>query len=430
MLITVLAIIAVFFFIVLIHEGGHFAAAKLSGIDVTEFAFGMGSKLASFTAGGTRYCICLLPIGGYVRIAGMEPDDEDAPRGYNRQPILKRAGVVVAGPMMNLVGAFLLVFLLGFTGFPRTGMAVNSVLPGSPAAVAGVKAGDFIQSIGGHDLKSAYQLNRIVRASNGVDLGLVVTRAGKPVQLTVTPAPLKDASGKVFNEGQPSIGVSLSETPEVTATVAQVVPGSSPYKAGIRVGDTITAIDGTPTTDGLSVLEYVVDHPKVPWYKVTIDRDGAPRTVSMEAVTDPILLGLLFKPVLMHLPFTQAMHESWVLALNMFVRFAYTVPLVFSHSEAIGGPVQIVQILSQSVRSGWYQLLIMAVLFSLSVGFLNLLPIPPLDGSRLLFLFIEGVIRVKVSPRREALVHTVGMVILLALVALVTLRDIKNLLGF
>ena len=430
-MITVLAIIGVIFFIVLIHEGGHFVVAKLSGIDATEFAFGMGPVLASFKAGGTRYCICLLPIGGYVKIAGMEPDDEDTPRGYNRQPIYKRAAVVVAGPVMNFVGAFLLVFLLGFTGFPKTGVRVNSILPGSPAAVAGVKRGDFIQSIGGHDVKSPYQLNRVVRASSGVKLDMVVERGGQPVSLTITPGPLKEETGKVFNEGRPSVGVSIAEMVQATGEVTQVVPASNAYKAGIRAGDVINAIDGIPISDGVGVYDYILDHPKARSYIIGIERRGAPMTLAMPGTADPLSIGLDFRPLLMHLPFAQAMHESWTFALNLFANFVYSLKMLFTHGGAGGvlGPVGITQVLAQSARAGWFQLITIAVLLSLSVGVMNLIPFPPLDGSRLLFLFIEGVIRVKVSARREALVHAIGMVMLLALFALVTLRDIKNILG-
>lgn len=182
--------------LVLVHEMGHYIAAKRAGMRCDEFAFGFGPKIAHlFNRGETEFNIRAFPLGGFVKIVGMEPGDEQ-PDGYNSAPKLKRAGVVFAGPLMSLLFGYFVFLLIGFIwGFPTATSKIAGVSKDTPAARAGLLKGDEILSINGKKYADGEEMKHAIQTSDGKELALVINRAGKAVTVKATPKHLDPEQG-------------------------------------------------------------------------------------------------------------------------------------------------------------------------------------------------------------------------------------------
>ena len=200
---TVPAIIVMLGTLIFFHELGHFAVAKLARIRVEEFAFGFGPKLICLLKhGGTEYTIHPIPLGGFVKLAGMEPGQEDVPDGFQSKPVGSRLLVYLAGPVMSFVLAYLVFSALGFTvGLPITGeplTSVDIVMPGSEAQRVGLRTADVIVSINGEHIDSGLELLEIVHGSPNKPLVIVIDRDGRHISLKATPKPTEIEKGKVI----------------------------------------------------------------------------------------------------------------------------------------------------------------------------------------------------------------------------------------
>lgn len=190
---SLLAIVLVFGGLIFIHEFGHFLAAKRAGVLVNEFALGFGPRLAAFRRGDTVYALRLLPLGGFVRLAGMYPprDAGEVPppgRGFNDKTVGQRMGIAAAGPLMNVVlAAVLLTLVLAAVGVPMPVPTVDAVEPGRPAAEAGLRPGDAIVAVDGRPVREWLQVQQAIAASPGRPLALTLRRDGRELELTVVP---------------------------------------------------------------------------------------------------------------------------------------------------------------------------------------------------------------------------------------------------
>lgn len=194
-MLTFVAFVLVFGGLVFIHELGHFTLAKLSGVRVNEFAMGMGPKLLQFTRGETAYSLRLLPIGGYVRMAGEEPGDEDDPRGFDKRPIWARMSILAAGPLSNFALAvvlFILVFML--MGVPSESTVIGEILPGQPAERAGLMAGDRVLAIDGEIVSKWSEVVTLINSAPNRALIFSIQRGTETKTIEVTPQ--LDAEGK------------------------------------------------------------------------------------------------------------------------------------------------------------------------------------------------------------------------------------------
>lgn len=329
--------IPVFGIIILMHELGHFTAAKLCGIRVHEFAIGFGPALAGFTRGETRYSLRLfLILGGFVRMAGMEDGETADPRGFAAKPVWQRVAVIAAGPLMNFVlAALLFAGLVKVTGEARLPV-VGAVLPESPAAAAGLQAEDRVVSVNGRPIGTWADLVREVHGSGGDPVQLVVERGGAARTLEVQPMWGTDENRWVLG----------------------IRPKLYPIS-------TFTALSRGSEITGLYTREWFREVGRM------IARRVAPQ---------------------------------------------------------VAGPVRIIGTIAEVSQRGLGDLINLAAVLSINIGIVNLIPIPALDGSRLMFLALEWVRGRRMDPLRENMIHFVGLMFLLGLVILITIvNDIPGL---
>jgi regulator of sigma E protease len=233
--------------LVFVHELGHFLFAKAVGVKVLRFSIGFGPPLFSFTRGETEYRIAALPLGGYVKMAGEVPGEdatpEDEARSYLAQPPWKRMLIVVAGPAFNLIFP-LLIFFVVIVSYPQPSTAVLRVIPGMPAAEAGIRVGDVVTEVAGRPVRSLEEMQWALVGKAGRRIPVVVQRDGQRVQLVVTPS----AEGASRNRGL--IGIAPNRAPPLVA----VRPGGPAARAGVQTLDRVLSVNGRPVTD-LPALE-------------------------------------------------------------------------------------------------------------------------------------------------------------------------------
>lgn len=193
---TIWASIFVFGLLIFFHELGHFTIAKLAGIRVFEFSLGFGPKVIGFPRGETVYNLRLLPLGGFVRMAGMDPDEEDDPQGFNKKTVLQRISVILAGPLMNFFLAIIILAVIFMVqGLPSPTTRVDKLVPGQPAEQAGIKPGDQVVAIDGVTIKSWEEISSKISNSAGKNVTLLIRRDGRDIQVNLVPEPDPGANG-------------------------------------------------------------------------------------------------------------------------------------------------------------------------------------------------------------------------------------------
>ena len=335
---TFWAAVLVFGVLIFFHELGHFAVAKAAGIRVYEFSLGFGPKLVGLSRSGTVYNLRLLPLGGFVRMAGMDPEDKEAEEGqrFGDKSIPSRMAVIAAGPLMNFVLAWLLfVIVLLLSGSVQIPV-IKEVLPGTPAEQVGLRAGDEIVSIEGEEVKGWRDTVFKIQGRAEQETAIVVLRNGEQLTFSVVPELLQD-------EQRGAIGI-RADTQAVTPLFA--------LKYGF-----VTVVQ--MTSDILHFIGQMITGQEKP---------------------------------------------------------------------GLGGPVRIVHEIDRGVEMGLVYLLQLAAFLSINLGLFNLFPIPALDGSRLVFLGIEGLRGRPVEPARENFIHLVGFGLLMLLIVFVTYNDVLQLL--
>lgn len=426
-MVTFLLFVGTILVLVGTHEAAHFLAGKLLGVYVKEFAIGFGPKLFSFTRRGTRYSIRVIPFGGYVRFAGedrQETSDEIPSQQllYNKPPIV-RMFVSLSGPLANLVMAFLvLITVLWAFGLPY--ISVVDVMPDKPATSLLVP-GDRLLSIEGRSTFTTTAVSEAIQRSDGAPLRFEVLRDGEQQSIDITPE--YDTT-----EGRYIIGIYFGVS--LTTTVTAVGTDSLLFRAGLQAGDVITVINGSPVSTGLDLIESIQASLPADRVEITANRAGIPTSISVAAAGlewNELLAGLALgfdarRPgFVAGLALGAEQFGEYVKWLVLTVRglFSGRIPV----SEAVSGPVGIARQLSEAYRQGPSIFLSIFGLFSLWLGLLNLIPFPALDGSRAAFALYELVRRKPIPPQREGLIHTIGFLILIAVMVLVTYQDIIRL---
>jgi regulator of sigma E protease len=424
------ALIVILSIVVFIHEFGHFASAKLLGFPVEVFSFGFGKRLFGFRWKGTDYRVSALPLGGYVRVTGLGPDESSAagaarvvpPSG----PRWQRALILVAGPGMNFVLAVALkagVYMVGLQ-VPKYLLAppvVEAIGADSPGAAAGFEKGDHIVSIDGAEVRSWQDAEFAFGISPRQRLAVVVGRSGESKTLFVTPRAVSK-----FDVGYAGVG------PALKPKIARVLPRSPAEQAGFRAGDVFVSIGGDPMESEADVLAAVARHAPGP-EAITVLRDGKPLTLEVsprkerDAWRIGVGLGLDIPLVLEKYPPVEAIRQGWR-SLRTDTRATLGVVIkLFSGKASVkqmSGPIAIGQFAGDAAREGAIPFVALMAGLSLQLGILNLFPIPLLDGGQLAILTLEGTVRRDFSLAVKERILQFGFVVLLILMGVVIYNDI------
>jgi regulator of sigma E protease len=421
-------IVPVLGILVVVHELGHFWTALLFKIRVEEFGIGFPPRAFAIRRNGIDYSINWLPIGGFVKIVG-ENGDSDDPRSFGRAPAWQRIIVLAAGSAMNLLLALLIFAGLAIGGTqeidaPNT--VVGIVQENQPAFRSGMQPGDRIVRVAGQSVADDDAIRALSRENQGKPTEFVVERDGKELSLTVTPN-VNPAGGAYLGI---NLGYWISE-----AVIAEVRPGSIADDAQLKPGDEIVSVDGKQV-DNLPDAMYLLTEKSTTTHQVVVKRNGEPVGPLALNVTDAGQrpYGLSFERPIRTVYYSPG--EAMGRALSSTWDVIASVPRGIGEAIAgqaqgpgVTGPVGIGQLTGEVAQeSGVYGLLNLTALLGISLFMINLLPLPALDGGRLLFIFIE-LLRGgrRIAPEKEGMVHVAGMVVLLALMVIISFFDIKRL---
>ena len=434
---------------VVVHELGHFTVAKLCNVRVEAFSLGFGPRLFGFKIGETDYKVCLLPLGGFVKMTGetesgltgnpSEDNTQEAvndPRAFTARPRWQRMLIGVAGPCFNfLLTLGLMWFYFAFINEVPEGMVksttVEWVTPNSAAAVAGIQSGDVIvqfDSVKNPDWEAVLE-QAVLNANQMVPVA--VERGGNTLQLSLhVPASAKSDS---FSLNDAGLSPQLSDGP---IGVLRVQPGTPAEQAGLLEGDAIEAVDGHAFHSVNTLLDYMQAGAGKP-LALTVLRKGATlQLVATPARLDSTSWKLGFAPVLTPMrdePLSLA--SAGVKSLVFFKTNALLVGEIldrlFTHRLSVKqmmGPVGIAQAAGEVAEmDGWQPKFQLASEISLQLGILNLLPFPILDGGMILLLIIESVLRHDISLVIKERIYTAAFVVLMAFVAFTIFNDVSRL---
>jgi regulator of sigma E protease len=422
---------------ILIHELGHFWAARFFDVRVETFSFGFGPRLFGFRRGETDYRISLVFfLGGFVKMAGELPGDESAndPRGFMAKFRWQRLIIVLAGPLMNVVLAVGLLTGLYMVKYQRvvdaeSGAVIGAVTPATPAAKAGIQEGDRIVKLGGRRNPTWDDIIVKEVESAARPMQLTIARNGKEFDTTVTPV-LDERSG-VGNAG-------WSEKGEVQ--LGPVTSGMPAQKVGFQQGDLILSANGHPIHATVRFHEVIRGSGGKP---VTIEfqRNGKPMQVTVQPVWSGAdgparwVIGAYVEPklniVTSRLSLPGALRESVqenVRSAGLIFRFLEGIVERRISAKSLTGPVGIAQMSGQAAKQGPSAFIMLMSMVSLNLAVINLMPLPILDGGSVVMLVIEMVMRRDMSMSVKEAVFKVGFVFIMMLVAFVLYNDITKIL--
>lgn len=432
--------------LVAFHELGHFLAARWVGVKVLKFSLGFGPRLFSRQVGETEYLLSAIPLGGYVKLFGEEEAEaltpDDRRRSFVHQDLWKKMLVVAAGPGFNFILAYLVysaVLAAGFSvpipSFKDIVSDVEAVLPGSPADVAGLKAGDRIIRIDDRDVSTTTELHEAVGKSGGKALTIDVRRRDSVKTFVVAPALVE---GSESADGEPAYRLGIEERAPV---VTGILPGSPAAQAGFAEGDRVTKIADTAIHTWSQMTSIVRDHPGQP-LQFEVLRDGRPATLTVVPASEkgtadgkPIEFGrigisaqsqsIIRAGSLWEIPVYGAV-ATWrwteLTVVGIYKMFTGEIS-----SKNIGGPLTIANISGEAASQGASSLVFLIAMLSINLGVLNLLPIPILDGGHLFFFALEGILRKPLGERQREIAQQVGLVLLVCIMVFAFWNDIERL---
>ena len=444
---TLLAFIFAILILVSLHEFGHYIVARLCGVKVVRFSVGFGKPFFSRKRGDTEWCLAPIPLGGYVKMVDTregEVAQADLPYAFDKQHPAKRIAIVAAGPLTNLALAVLLYGLSFSFGVTEIRPYVGTVEPDTIAAHAGFQSGDRIQSVNSTPVEDwgSAQTEIALNLEAGKVAVAVQTASGTQTVRTIDAAGTEEAGKIAKNQGY--IGLMPFK---ITTVIGGIEKGSPADKAGLKTGDKLTAADGKPIT---SWQEWANLTRQSPGRKIalTYERDGQARTADIRPDTversDKTLIGRVgllpqsdkawdrqirrnYRPSVVRafgMGWEKTVSHSWT-TVKFFGK------LISGNASAshISGPLTIADIAGQSAELGLQSYLEFLALVSISLGVLNLLPVPVLDGGHLVFYTAEWIRGKPLGERIQNIGLRFGLALMMLMMAIAFFNDITRLLG-
>ncbi len=432
---SALYIIPILAILILVHEIGHFASARMVGIRVKEFGLGLPPRVFGRERGGVIYSMNAIPLGGFVRVHGEDGSaaDHDSLHAKGK---LQRTFFYGAGSMMNFALAIILVMvLIGVRGEPVNHVYVAQVEPDSPAAAAGWEPGDRFLAAGGSDVNDMADVVTTTNDHAGDEMSVTVLRAGENIDTTVEPR--EDPPPE-----QGRTGIQITGSPRASLHVGDIEPDSPASEADLQAEDRILSVAGRDVTDA-AIFSIMLNEYAGQELDITVERAGETVETSLtvpEADEEnlPPEIGLMVQQDIDadSVPFWQIIPLGFVETWNILTAFYEGIMMLITGEaplDGIAGPIGMGQLASEvlevSPEPAWVALANLTILLSLNLGILNLLPLPALDGGRLLFVLIETLRGKPVSPEREGMVHLIGLVLLLGLMFFIMFLDIDRLIS-
>ena len=420
--------------IIVIHELGHFLVAKFFKIKVETFSVGFGPRLVGFAIGETDYRISAFLLGGYVKMAGETPSDTITGEAYEflSKPKWQRFLVAAAGPAMNVflaIGLVMGLFLYG-TDVPEfvLGQAVIGIVePGSPAEKAGLKPGDLVVSLDGKEKPDWQAVQNDFLTSPGRTIPIVVERAGRRIQTTITPE----------RRGREDAGYA-GMLPVIRTVVRAVQPNSPAMAAGVKPGDEIIRVNGVDLRNSGRTIQQAIQETTEKTFPITVVRnENQPQEIVLDVT--PVLrdgrkmigIDVPVPSVHMKLGILGALQKSIETNKENAVLIFQVIGRLIKRQASLkqlDGPLGIVAVSGQAYEAGLDTLLTFMAIISLNLGILNILPIPILDGGVILLLVIESLMGHDLSLRMKERIVQASFVFLLMLTVIVLYNDVVKLL--
>jgi regulator of sigma E protease len=440
---TVAIFIAAIFVLVLVHELGHFLAAKFFKMRVERFSIGFPPRLFGFKKGDTDYCISATPLGGYVKISGMVDESMDSdfensepkPWEYRSKPVWQRAIVISAGVIFNMLLAVLIYSAIyisyGAQHIPAQNVGQLYIPESSLAAELGFETGDRLVSVNGN-VPERYRFGSLISIQEITRSQVVfeVERDGNFVPIQA-PADFLD----MLNRNP----VFLDIENALPSQISQVLPGSPAENSGLKAGDEIVSIDNEPvafwiqmasrirTSEGSLQLEVLRDG-ELLTLNVTPNPDT--RTIGIGPVDPVEYFGVEYVRYGLFTSLREGTRTAGENTMGIVQGLGRLVSGSISVRENLGGPVAIATVTREATdRGGWMGFWLFTAMLSITLAIMNILPIPVLDGGHLVFLIYEAVTRREPSLKVRMALQQIGMVLLIGLMIFVTFNDILRVIG-
>ncbi|HCK29566.1 MAG TPA: RIP metalloprotease RseP [Acinetobacter ursingii] len=435
--------------LIAIHEFGHYWVARKLGVKVLVYSIGFGPTLLKWTSkkSGIQYQLSVLPLGGYVKMLDEREGnvaEADLPYAFNRQSPWKRIAIVAAGPLINLLFAIVLFWILFLPSQEQLNTRIGKVLPNTPAAQVDLHVGDKVLTVDGEQTSTWEKLNfaLVDRAGETGQILMTVDRDGtqKSVALPIHNF-LKDQSQSALD----ILGF-LPYRPQMPAVIHQLSEDGAAIRQGMKVGDQIFSINGIKMNDWFDVVDVVQKSPEK-LLNIDVLRNGqmVHLQVMPQGKRDNMgnttgMLGVQSNPAKVNIPneYKQTIQYNPAQALGMAVDKTTQISGMILNSivkmfrgliglENLSGPITIAKVAGQSAEMGWQTFISFMALMSVSLGILNLLPIPMLDGGHLVYYFIEAIRGKPVSEQIQMMGLKIGMVLLGSMMLLALFNDFMRL---
>jgi regulator of sigma E protease len=424
---TILAFLFVLGVLIFVHELGHFLVARFNGVRVITFSLGFGPKILKFTRGDTEYCVSAVPLGGYVKMAGENPDDPRAgkPDEFLSKSKWQRFQILIAGPVMNIITAVVILAVVLAQGgeipaYQDEPAVVGLVAADSPAAMAGIEPGDQIVRVEDDEIETWDDLFMAIGTRPDRDISVLVRRGGqeRPFRMRTTA------------QGRYEIG-DIGVVPNIHPMIASVEDGPG-KRAGLEPGDIVTAVDGIPVATRARLIE-MISKSADREIALTLTRRGQELTLraTPEQQGNRGMLQVLISDATK--PFSPSPLEAVSLSVERNIESSgyifRTLGGLFTGDTSVRqlqGPVGIAQLSGESAELGWIPLFSLMAMLSINLGILNLMPVPMLDGGHILIMLLEGIARRDFSMQVKEKMLLAGFVVLMMLMVTVIYNDLTR----